>query len=269
MSPTPKHNATLDDLNSGDPDRERRALVQLTEELIEYARRRLRVQRDQVNTQPESVVQSVLRRELEGGLAYENDDHMHGRLRIAIARKIADRKKEGGSVRTVHDPGDGSLDRAAREARGVGTEVVELERADRADSQREDARDRLLEGLQPADRDLVRHLIFKGLTSQATAAALDSTPEAIRKRLQRLRPALRGRLLEPLRRALSPEDWTVLSGCLIDRQKPQILADMLGWSVEELAARFAELFDEKVGPQLGPDAIEYLTRLLGAAKSTA
>jgi DNA-directed RNA polymerase specialized sigma24 family protein len=257
--------ARLEDLKSDDPVKQRAAIEALREELIEHAKRRLGRVQHHVDRQPESVVQSVLVGELPHHDRYENDAHMRGRLRRAVMSKILDRRKKGGKKRTYQlsqTSNDGTPVDPADTAAGVGTQVESLEQDELARKQVLDAQRRMLEDLDSDAQAFVRLIVIDGVSCKDAATELGITPDAARKRKQRLAESLRSKLAEPLRDQLSAEDWTLLRTCLVDRLSPNDAAALAGCTVEQLVRRYSDLFANEVGPLLGPDAIEYMERLL-------
>jgi hypothetical protein len=122
---------------------------------------------------------------------------------------------------------------------------------------------RLLTGLSQEDRELVRLCVTGAFDSNEAASRLSVKADAVRKRLQRLRPELRARLLAPLKGRVSSRDWALLNTCIVQRMSPQSATELLGCSSETLANSLETLFRDVLSPALGDTGMLALTRLLG------
>lgn len=251
----------LADIRSNDPTRMKAALEQLTDDLIAHARTKLGHRQDQANCQAKSVVQSVLVGELgEGADSFENEEHLQGRLRTAVDNKIKDRLKgpKGRTGQASQYADDGPPDPAAH-GPGVGTQIAEADRAEAV------ARS-LTDGLDANDQEIIRRAILDDQDANEVARHVPLKPAAVRKRLQRLRPMLRKRLLEPLRESLTAQEWTIVNACLVERWEPQATTELLGVTAEELARTHEAVIRDHVSPALGQPGLLALGRLLGRAK---
>jgi hypothetical protein len=92
-------------------------------------------------------------------------------------------------------------------------------------------------------------------------------PAAIRKRLERLRPILRKRLLEPMRGSVSAQEWAVVNACLIERLDPKATADLLGINPEQMARTLEAIMRDHMSPAIGEAGVSALGRLLGRVKA--
>jgi DNA-directed RNA polymerase specialized sigma24 family protein len=258
MNNDPAPASLLSDLKSSDPDRVRSAVEELTDVLTAHARMLLGPRKKHANCQAESVVQSVLVRELGGGAhAFQNEAHLNGRLRLAVENKIKDRRKgpKGATGQASQFP-DGALrDRAAADP-GIGTQVVETDR-------RHEIEARLTANLTREDQELVQLCILGEIDSNEAARTLSLTADAVRKRLQRLRPELRARLLAPFKERVSAQDWALITACLIQRLAPAQVTEMFGRAPGALADTLERIFREILNPALGDAGMLALTRLLG------
>ena len=184
----------LDGLRSGDPDRINQAYELLTENLVFYARSLLRTRFNQVNLQEGSIVQSAIASLVKRGAdQFDNEDHLQGRMRIEVLRKIQDRiKARSNRSLQENDSGIGLGEERVTDGPGIATRIAEGECVF-------DARGLMLAGLDRSDRELVDLCLFQGLDSRKAGEQLGVAPEVIRQRLTRLRPRLRASLLEPVR----------------------------------------------------------------------
>jgi DNA-directed RNA polymerase specialized sigma24 family protein len=262
MSTLDQTPALLADIRSNDPTRVKAAIDRLTEDLIAHARATLGRRQDQANCQAASVVQSVLVRELGAGPdSFENEGHLQGRLRTAVDNKIKDRLKgPKGRTDQASQYADGGLPDPAVGGRGVGTQIAEADRAEAV------ARS-LTDGLDANDQEIIRRAILDDQDANEVASHVPLKPAAIRKRLERLRPLLRRRLLEPLRRSLSAQEWAVVNACLIERLEPEAITELLGVTAEQLARTYESVIRDHVSPAIGDTGLLALGRLLGRAKT--
>jgi DNA-directed RNA polymerase specialized sigma24 family protein len=248
----------LSDLKSSDPNRVRNAIEELTDALTAHARRLLGPRQNHANCQAESIVQSVLVRELGGGAAaFDNEEHLNGRLRVAIENKVKDRRKgpKAATGQASQFP-DGALLDPAAAGPGIGTQVVETDRQLEIEA-------RLTANLPRDEQQLVQLCVLGEIDSNDAARSLSMTPDAVRKRLQRLRPDLRARLLAPLKERVPAQDWAMITACLIQRLPPSHATELFGCSPETLADALERIFREILSPSLGDAGMLALTRLLG------
>jgi DNA-directed RNA polymerase specialized sigma24 family protein len=232
--------------------------------LVSHARAKLGRRQDQANCQAESVVQSVLVRELgEGADSFDNEAHLQGRLRRAVDNKIKDRLKgpkgrTGQASQYAHD----GLPDPGTSGPGTGTQIAEIDRADSLSSF-------LTAGLDASDQEIVRRAVLADQDANEVAQHVPLTPAAIRKRLERLRPALRKRLLEPIRDSLSAQEWAVVSACLIERMDPKATAELLGITPEQMARTLETIMREHLSLAVGQAGVMAIGRLLGRVKTPA
>ena len=255
-------NNVLSNLRSENRARSNRAYEKLYSELLAHARKKLGPNSLKVNCQAESVVQSVIAKELGGGIdKFESDNHLQGRLRLAVNHKIFDRPKgEKGKTDQISQLPDGFLVNPAESGPGIGTQVAEVDRD-------HDVELRLTAGLESQDQGLVRMCVLNDLGSAEAGQQLSITASAVRKRLERLRPELRAKLLAPLKTQVSAKDWAFLSACLIERMLPAKASSMLGCTGKELADAHERLYRDDLGPVLGDTGLLALARLLGKPRA--
>lgn len=248
----------LEDLRSNDPVRVKSALDRLTHDLTSHARASLGHRRNEVNNQAASIVQSVIARELGGGMdGFENDAHLRGRLHLGVENKIKDRlKTPKAKTGQVSQYADGRLPDPSASGPGIGTQIVEAER--------EVALAPLLTaGLADLDREIVVRSVLGEEDSKTVGRALGLSADAVRQRLHKLRPMLRKRLLEPVRKSVSATEWAALNACLIERLHPHAASELLGIKASELAAMLERVMATRVGTAIGDAGVAALVRLLG------
>lgn len=252
----------LGDIRSNDPTRVRSAYEQLTNDLVAYARANLGRRQNQVNRQAESVVQSVLVRELGKGTdSVDNEEHLQGRLRRAVVNKIKDRPKgPKGQTGQASQYGEDGLPDAAQLGPGVGTQIAETDRANAI-------ADLLTVGLDADDQEIVRRAVMDDQDASEVAKHVPLKPTAIRKRLERLRPVLRKRLLEPLRGSVSAQEWVVVNACLIERLDPKATAELLGTTPEQMARVLQTVMRDRLSSAIGEAGMLALGRLLGRVRT--
>lgn len=251
----------LDGLRSGDPDRINQAYELLTENLVFYARSLLRTRFNQVNLQEGSIVQSAIASLVERGAdQFDNEDHLQGRMRIEVLRKIQDRiKARSNRSLQENDSGIGLGEERVTDGPGIATRIAEGECVF-------DARGLMLAGLDRSDRELVDLCLFQGLDSRKAGEQLGVAPEVIRQRLTRLRPRLRASLLEPVRRRLDPKEWEILDVLVVARIDPSEAIERLGMTPSLMAEELLRLLGDVVRPMIGEEGCRVLDGLMGRSK---
>jgi len=273
----------LEDLQSGDPDRESHALRTLMNAMLEHAARELGARRQFVNAQAESVVQHAMARELaEGSAAYRrfaNDEHLFGRLSIAVTNRIRERlrrrKDNAHHLAQLGKPSDDAPPQADPASPGMGpsTVVARRENRSRLDDLNEESRERLMAATPAGDRELVRLVVFEGRRSEAVAAELGLSADAVRQRMSRLRRRLRECLLGPVLAELGDDDRTLVEALFIERIDLEVLtnpaAEARGETAAVLAHRINQLVRTPLVEILGDEGVVYLMRLLGKPKAAS
>lgn len=252
----------LADMRSNDPARVNAAYERLTDELIAHARRVLGRRQDQVNCQAESVVGSVNARELgKGPESFKNERHLQARLRLAVTNEIIDRiKGPKGQTGQVSQYTEDGLPDPAQNGPGAGTQIAEAELAD-------SLADLLTDGLDAKDKEIVLRAVLDDQDANEVSRHVALKPAAIRKRLERLRPDLRKRLLEPLRDTVSAQEWAVVNACLVERLDPKAAAELLGLTPEQMARTLETVMMDHLSQAIGKVSVVALGRLLGRVNS--
>lgn len=250
----------LEGLLSEDADEVNRAYRLLTDDLLGYARGLLRTRFNQVNLQEGSVVQSAVASLYEKGAdRFENEDHLQGRMRLAVLRKIQDRIKARKN-RMVQQPEEGGYENdPGNSGPGIATRIADGECAF-------DVGALLLNGLDSDDRNLVELGLLQNLDRKTLGQRLGLSDDAVRQRLSRLRPRLRASMLEPVRRRVHEDEWTVLNLCFVKKMSAKAAATELGLTEAQLAMELYRLVEECVKPMVGESGCDLLVRLIGRSK---
>ncbi len=243
-------------LSSGDSRDENLAYRMLLPDLVAYARLALGARRSrQVNLQADSVVASAIGRVLGGDLAFQNPEHLEGRMKIEVLRRIQTRGRRKAD-RHVQEPEDRPIGDAAAVGRSDRESLPDRE-------DRLDVRRLLLDAVDGDDRELV-DLALRGVKSEEIGRQLQISADTVRTRMGRMRRRLRAALLAPLRPAVSPEQWEIIDRLLIRKEVPT--ADENGMDAQDLVVELTRLIEELVVPKLGDEGADVLLMLLGRPK---
>lgn len=249
-------------LLAGSADQRERAAAEIRLLLLRYARTKLADAGHRVHTDPESLVQSVLRaidRDAEETL---DDDHLLARLRTTLWHKFLDRRKAAKNGLAGLDDGGRPIDPADASA-GPST-ILDIREHEREADEKFLRFVATLDAAAPSDRvrDVVEHSIIRGRPWREIEAILGVDANTLKVALSRARPTLLAAILEPLRPRLSPEDWAVAEAILLRRLDPTTGAELLGLQrealLESLAERVLPAFHDAYGP-LGADRLNALT----------
>ena len=127
-------------------------------------------------------------------------------------------------------------------------------------------RDLLLRDLSPEDRTIVESCILDDTDSKEVGLRIGISGPAVRKRLERMRPGLRDRLLDLAKRNLAPRDWDLVSALFVERLTPDRCGERFGIPVDRLEAELEDLIQRRIGPALGVLGQLALLRLLGRTR---
>lgn len=262
----------LDRLRSGIKSEQSRVIGSLYTRLNERAERiaakMLGAKAQRVDLQPESVVMSVMARELPRlAVVCRDDQHLEARLVTAIRNRFIDRlraKKHFNQgpqdERTRAEPADSDD--------GPGSVVIAFEQS----GHEREALARLVRTLTAAckdedERTMVVQFLVKNQSWSAVAAQLGKNETAAKVAFSRLRQRLLTRVTEPLRLSLSGPEWGVVQAICIERRTVGEAAAELGTTRE----RVMEVFQSRILPALraeyGVAGIESLVRLIGKLKA--
>jgi len=239
-------------LRSQDPARVHDSSDKLRRRAVEAARARLGSGSRHVNLDPDSVAMSVLLGDvLCNRDRFQNDDHVLGRVAIAIRNKIIDRRKSP-RAREVHGIPEGASGRVP----AVGAASEELELATRVC-------ETLEQDLETDDRAILHACVLGDEESQHAANKLGMSAPALRKRLERMRPMLRRRLIALAAPRLTPDERRLVEVLLVERLTPEACARNLGIDEAALQSRARGILAERIEPSLGLLGQFALLRLLG------
>ncbi len=259
---------------AGHQDDLRRAIDRLVSEvLLPTARAQLGGKKNQVNLQPDSVVQSVLLDELPKAMEQcETEDHLRARLAQAVRHRVIDRTRKGGRAgspehESQRPEGAPAFDGAAR-GRSPLSELASRESDLRHADSYEQFACWLLEqaGGDQADEALLRLYVLGGAPWAGVAEAAGLSEAAARKRLSRMRSRLMPAIIEPLRDELDSRTWLIAEGLFIRHEGPVLLARSSG--LEESAIERS--LGQEIAPALkrlyGVPSLEPIWRLVGRLK---
>ncbi len=268
---SPQTRVLVDALSSSDPERFRAAIEELTDQMVVQARAELHGKRDRVDLIPESVAQSVIVHEL-GNIAqsdYESDEHLAGRLRLAIRNKIRTRLRKGGMRGPAVQSSQLGEHTIEPEASGIGpgTHVSDMDERAAQDERFALLHTRLIEGLDPNDQQLVELCVLQNWDARRAAEQTGLSHDAARARLSRMRKQLRAAALEPVRTMVSANEWGIVHACLIERLAPAAICELFGMKPEQVASVIEDVLSGAITSELGPRGIEVLHQLLGRAKN--
>ena len=262
----------LDRLRSDQDSEFRQALEDLTDLLVGQARAELSGKLDRVDLVPESVAQSVLVGELGQlpDLDINDDEHLVGRMRLAIRNKIRTRLRKGGKagqpVQMSQGPNERS-DVGVASGPGPATSVEAVDESDKVSCKSAELRARLLGGEDQQSKQMIEMCVFRAWDAKRAAEHIGCSHDALRARLSRSKKPLRAKLLEPVRERVEPHEWAILSGVLIEQMSPAKLTGVLGMTPDALSESFERLLSGVVLEQIGPDGMAVLHRLLGRIKN--
>lgn len=262
----------LERLRSDEDAEVRQALEDLTDLLVGQARAELAGKRDRVDLVPESVAQSVLVGELGQlpDLRLADDEHLLGRMRLAIRNKIRTRLRKGGRSGQPVQMSQGSEVRSevgVADGPGPATSVESLDEAKRVSAKGAEIRARLLDGEDSEAQQMIDVCVFRGWDARRAAEHIGCSHDALRARLSRSKKSLRAKLLEPVRASVEPPEWAILSGVLIEQIQPAKLSNVLGIDPENISKSVEHMVSGVVLERVGLEGIVILHRLLGRMKN--
>lgn len=258
--------ARLDALRGGRGGAFDAAYRSLRDELERYAREIAGPRARQAEYQPESIVASVLAKDMQAAIdACENDQHLAGRLKLAVRHGLLDRverhRPEAFGGESPIDPRDG----------GAGPSTI-AGRADEHAANRA-ALERLLRRLEeatmhPTDRALVDHYVIERLEWAEIADRLGMTVGAARVAMKRLRDRILPRIFAPIEARLDADDWRIGEAMFVRRLSiAELVAERVarGQPADERSIRAAA--SERIVPAViaewGGESTELILRLTG------
>jgi DNA-directed RNA polymerase specialized sigma24 family protein len=247
----------------GDDQRAKeQAAAELRQLLVDYAAVVLGSGRRRVDLDPESVVGSVIVRELPRAIRVCNDeDHLANLLRCAVRHKIYDRRgrkrpddlfetalRRGPAVRQVGPATQAAhLESCAGDRRSYESLVAHLRAADLSDR----------------ERQLIELFVLQGLSWKAVAAQLGMSDGAAKTAMSRLRATVLPYVFEQLHEDLAQDEWTIARMLLVDRATPKTVAAEIGSSEDEVRRLFVDRILSHVMGRYGKRGLELLLLLIG------
>lgn len=261
--PIEPNRALLEALRSGSPQREEEALDQIYASLREAARALAPGGGRRINQQADSVVQSVLSKNLLSAVRRCGDDlHLQNLLRLAVKNKIIDRARkkrpqsldggvDGDSADVLHDGRD----------LGIGSVVVDNDGFKRLEAT-------LLSAVSN-DREatLVTMGVLEDPVWEDVASVIGIETNAAKTAMTRLRPRLMGAVVEPLRERLTGVQWAVVQGLLIDRMSMERIVECTGMNDSGVLAVVQGTVNPLLVEIYGGEGAAVIARLLGRVRA--
>lgn len=262
----------LDRLRSGSKTEQGRVIdslyARLNQRAERIAARMLGPKARRVDLQPESVVMSVMAKELPKlAVVCQDDQHLEARLLRAIRNRFIDRLRARKHVNADSRDERTRVD-AVDTGDGPGSVVVAFEQS----THEREALAKLVRTLAAAcknddERTMVEQFLVKNQSWSAVASQLGKNETAAKVAFSRLRQRLLEQVMEPLRFALSGPEWGVVQAICIERKTVVEAAASLATTQE----RVVDVFQSRILPALraeyGVAGIESLVRLIGRLKA--
>lgn len=262
----------IDRLRSGSKTEQGRVIDSLYTKLNQRAERiaakMLGSKARRVDLQPESVVMSVMAKELPRlAVVCVDDQHLEARLVRAIRNRFIDRlrikkhvNQDAGDERTRIDP--------LASDDGPGSVVIAFEQS----SHERDALAKLVRTLAAAckngdERTMVEQFLVRSQSWSAVASQLGKNEAAAKVAFSRLRQRLLEHVTEPLRFSLSGPEWAVVQAICVERRTVSDAAAALNTSQEHVLSVFQSRILPALRAEYGVAGIESLVRLIGKLKA--
>ncbi|TVQ51842.1 MAG: sigma-70 family RNA polymerase sigma factor [Phycisphaerales bacterium] len=258
----------LNALRGNDENAKCDALQRLYASLTKHAAQRLGAKRNRVDVMPESIVQSVIVREVAGGgLNRVNDDqHLEARLKKAINNKVIDRGRK-------HKPSEFPVNDAGRAydptgyGPGPSTRLVNHEELFEQAQKMQAFRAACMAGpISDTQRRFVELSIFEEKSVDEIAVICGTSVSTIKVRLSEARRKLVEHLLQPLRAEVDGMAWAILDATLIQRKHNERAAATLGVNETEIRRVLKYVANAWLVDRYGNESITVFTRLLGNRK---
>jgi RNA polymerase sigma factor (sigma-70 family) len=258
----------LEALRSDDETARQTALQRLYDMLTPHAQRKLGGRRDGANMLPESIVQSVIVREVAcGGLTEINDDqHLEARLRRAINNKIIDRRRKRRAAEMPVNSEGAAYDPAG-DGPGPGTQLVDQEEIMRQANQLSAFKEACAGApISDTQRRILELVIFEDQTIEEAAELCSTTPPTIKVRLSEARKKIVPHLLQPVRAEVDGTTWAIIDMMLIQRRSTDRCRAMLGVDDRQIRQAIQRSVYPVLLESYGAEGIALFQRLLGNRK---
>jgi RNA polymerase sigma factor (sigma-70 family) len=243
------------------------AYESLRNELVGYARSIAGGRADRADFQPESIVASVLAKNIQQAVVQCRDDgHLDGWLRQAVRHELLDRvdKRKPDAMPGSGDEERGRSSDPADPHAGPSTILMERDAlaADRA------ALGRFFERLQVAalteqDHTMLDLYVVERLEWETIAERIGTTVGAARVAMKRLRDRLLPRIFEPIRHRLTDEEWSVAEALFVARLPADRARESLGLDADRIRAIAVERVVPAILEEWGGQSTEMVLRLTG------
>lgn len=275
-APVPGSREALDRLRSASKSEQGRAIDSLYGRINKRAEimagKMLGPKVGRVDLQPESVVISVLVKELPKLAVVCNDDqHLEARLLRAIRNRFIDRLRARKEINpdSRDARGDQTTFDTPDDADGPRSIIVAFEES----RVEQEALARLVTRLTAAcktndERTMVEQFLVKNQPWSSIASQLGKNETAAKVAFSRLRQRLLDHVMQPLRPSLSGPEWVIVQALCIDRRslpETAVLASSTPQSVHNI---FQTRVLAALKVEYGQAGIESLIRLIGKVRTT-
>lgn len=249
----------------------REFLGEVTQRTERMADKMLGPKADRIDLQPESVVMSVMGRELEKLVEVCNDDqHLVARALRAIRNRYIDRLRARKDINpdSRNASGDRTTFDTPDDQDGPRTIVADYEES-RAEH---DALTRLVTRLAGAcktddERTMVEQFLLKAQPWSAIASQLGKNETAAKVAFSRLRQRLLETVMQPVQASLAPAEWAVVQAICIDRRSLPDAAEAARGTPQSVLATFQTRILPALRTEYGAAGIESLIRLIGKIRT--
>jgi DNA-directed RNA polymerase specialized sigma24 family protein len=268
-------NDRLEGLRSANRIEQGRAIQSLYQRINERAERMaLKMMGEKslrVDLQPESVVLSVMARELPKLAVVCNDDqHLEARLLRAIRNRFIDRLRARKDVNPDSRGDDGESENFDAMGTGEGPQSVVI--AFEQSIHEREALLKLVSRLTATcksddERTMVEQFLVKNQSWSAIAKQLGKNENAAKVAFSRLRQRLLESVLAPLRLAISGPEWAVVHHLCLERKSVEESAAAVGVDRAHVLTVFQTRILPALRAEYGAAGIESLVRLIGKVRS--
>jgi RNA polymerase sigma factor (sigma-70 family) len=266
-SNAPRDAGRLDALRSNASGRFEPAYESLRRELVGYARSIAGGRSDRADFQPESIVASVLARNMQEAVGQCRDDgHLDGWLRQAVRHELLDRvdkrrpesmpAQEGDDRAPAFDPADTQ----------DGPSTILMARDALAEDRQALARffgQLQVAALTESDRTLLDLYVVERLEWEVIAERVGTTVGAARVAMKRLRDRLLPRIFEPIRKRLTDEEWRVAEAMFVARLPAERAKEALGLDADRIRTIAVNRVVPAILEEWGGQSAEMVLRLTG------
>ena len=249
----------------------RQFIDDVTERTERMAPRMLGAKAGRIDLDPNSVIISVLGRDLEKLVEASVDDrHLIARTLTAIRHRYIDRLRARKDINpdSRNASGDHTTFDTPASDDGPGTIVADFEQS----IAEQEANTRLVTRLTLAcktddERTMVEQFLLKAQPWSAIASQLGKNETAAKVAFSRLRQRLLETVMLPLKPALAPDDWAIVQSICIDRRALPDAAAAVAGTPKSVLATFQTRILPALRAEYGAAGIESLIRLIGKIRT--